>query len=185
MALTAKSVSESRAAAIKTNWVQHLNYTLTAWQVVGAKPFRITTKDLIQDLNGTMLSGSTSGLNFSKSAQLLVRQNLTNAIPGNQIIVRDSKTRLDTDVSELFSRTNGPVALFGGAKHSIQGFDLERAAGLSFALSGFTTETETRVLANGNLVNKTTSATVAGMGFTNTADLVIQGTISLSGGRLE
>ncbi|HMJ24876.1 MAG TPA: hypothetical protein VK475_03575 [Pyrinomonadaceae bacterium] len=189
-ALMAIGVAHTNAATTpKTIWVQHLNFKLTAWEDGNPKAVKIATKDIINDLSGlpTPIGGVTNPV-FSTGSQLITKQDTASTNGDTQIImVRDTKTKIDTDVSEFFEVGGTASASFTtGAKttsHSITTFTLNGVTPLSFTLSGFTTES--RGTENGVEVTKSASANVAGTGTVSTTDAVIQGTVSLAGGKLE
>src|SRR5437763_4951504 len=106
-ALMAIGVAQSNAATTtpKTIWVAHLGFTLTAWENDVAKPVKIATKDIVHDLGGLPTpSGLATNPVFSTGSQLLTKEDTTATNGSNLIIVvRDPKTKVDTDVSEFFS----------------------------------------------------------------------------------
>jgi hypothetical protein len=155
-ALMVMGASQTNAASTpKTIWVQALNFTLTAWEDGTAKPTKIGTKDIIAKLNGLTPSGGSNALSFSKSAQLLIKQDTTLSNNVQIVVVRDGKPKVDTDVTEFFSFndlatingaavTTSSVSIttnFKVSKHNRNEFDFE-GNGLSFDLAGATTETK-------------------------------------------
>ncbi|SRR6266850_3195983 len=185
VALIAMGVAQAKAATDKTIWVQKVNFSLTAWEDGVAKPVKITTKDIVTRLSGFTSVDVTNPV-FSAGSQLLIKQDTT--LGDNQVfVVRDPKTKIDTDVSAFFdvgSTASVSVTSNGKTlKHSITTFSFAGPAELTFTISGFTTEST--ATANGAEVTKSAVADVSGTGTVGTADTVIHGAISLSGGKLE
>jgi hypothetical protein len=165
--------------------VAHLSFTLTAWQDGVAKAAKVTTKDIVTDLSGAVSAGVTNPV-FSAGSQLLMKEDTTTS--NSVLVVRDPKTKVDTDVSAFFNVNSSDSASFTSpngkttTRHSITTFSFE-AVTLSFSLTGFTTET--RSLENGDQVTTKAAASVSGTGTDGTSDVIISGTVALGGGRLE
>lgn len=175
-AVIAVGILQSQAAAAaKTNWTQNINIMLRAWEDGSTKPTAITTKSVLVAL-GHPLS----------SAKLLLVQ----SAGGTKFIIRDGKT--DTDVTSHFSRTQGTLvaSTTTGAvttKRSVDGYHVD-GTNLSLDIGGFTVEARGPVVKNGVNVTKSLNAKVAGQGIVGTgttANVVLEGTISVNGGRLE
>ena len=168
-------VQTHAAAAAKTNWTQNVNIALNSWQTGGTKATAITTKSVLTALGVT-----------AASAKLVVVESGN----GIKFVVRVGRT--DTDVTSHFSRTPGTLVASSttGAvttKRSVDGYTFN-GNNLSFDLGGFTTETRRPVVKNGLTVTKSLNAKVAGeavVGPGTTKNAVIEGTISVNGGRLE
>lgn len=198
-ALMAMGVTQTHAATTpKTIWVQPLNYTLTCWADGTAKSIRVTTKDVINALNGLTPIGASNALALTKSAQLLIKLDTTASNNTQTVVVRDGKPKVDVDVSEFFSfndltAINGAAVTISSATvttnfkistHNLNEFDFEGAT-LSFDLAGFTAETKRNLITGNGTVTQTATADVLGSGTASTADVVIHGTVALGGGRLE
>jgi hypothetical protein len=189
-ALMVMGAAQTKAASVpKTIWTQSLNFTLTAWEDGTAKPAKIGTKDIIGMLNG-LTAGGSNALSFSKSAQLLTKQDTTLSNDTQIIVVRDGKPKVDTDVSAFFSVNGGDSVSFTSPngkstlKHSITSFTFVGIPTLNATLSGFTTETTTTE--NGAQVTKTAKADVSGSGTVETGiPAIISGSVMLAGGHLE
>ncbi len=187
VALMAMGVTQTNAATTaKTIWVAHVNFTLTAWEDGVGKPVKITNKDIINDLSGVNIGGATNPV-FSTGSQLLLKEDTTTS---NQVlVVRDPKTKVDTDVGALFTTDSSATVSFTPPNgkttlnHSITTFSLSGVPAVSFTLTGF--RTQTRTVVNGDEVTKAATADLAGPGTISTTDVVIHGTVSNSGGRLE
>ena len=162
-----------------------MNISLTAWKDGDPKAVKITTKDIVTRLSGFAFDSTTNPV-FSAGSQLLIKQDTT--LGDNQVfVVRDPKTHIDTDVSGFFDvGSTASVSFTAGTKtvrHSITTFIFDGLVDLGFTVSGFTTETTGT--ANGAEVTKSAKAAVSGTGTVVTSVAVINGTISLSGGKLE
>jgi len=184
VALMAIGVAQTNAQD-KTIWVQKVNISLTAWKDGDPKPVKITTKDIVSRLSGFTSVDVTNPV-FSTGSQLLIKQDTTAG--DNQVfVVRDPKTHVDTDVSAFFDvGSTASVEFTAGTKtvrHSITTFIFGGLVDLSFNISGFTTETSGT--ANGAEVTKSAKAAVSGTATVATSEAVVNGTISLSGGKLE
>jgi hypothetical protein len=182
-------------APAKTNWVSNLNFTLTAWKSGSSTPARANSKDIIASFNGT--TSGTNTLNFPASAQLLLKQSLgTNPVVVNnlgtntQIIVRKvvSGKNTDTDVSGFFGHSTAASAKTTTTtetmKHEVGGLSLENN-NLSFELATFTTEVDGKVSPSGATGIKQFNSSGNGSGTANGTNIVINGTVTTSGGRLE
>jgi len=168
-------VQTHAAAAAKTNWTQNINIMLKAWEDGSTKPTAITTKSVL-----VALAHPASG------AKLLVVE----SAGGTKFIVREGKT--DTDVTSHFSRTQGTLVarITAGAVTTKRGVDAYHfdGANLSFDVGGLTVEARGPAVKNGANVTKSLNAKVAGegvLGAGTTPNAVVEGTISVNGGRLE
>lgn len=185
-ALMAMGVTQTHAAVAKTIWAAHLSFTLTVWEDGVSKAAKITTKDIVKDLSGAVSAGVTNPV-FSTGSQLLLKEDTTTS--NSVLVVRDTKTKVDTDVSAFFNVNGSDSVSFTPpngkttTKHSITTFSFE-AVTISFSLTGFTTET--KALENGDQVTTKAAADVSGTGTVGTTSGdVIHGTVALGGSRLE
>lgn len=169
-------VQSHAAAAVKTNWVEAVNFTLNAWESGATKPIAISTKSIL-----TALGHSAVG------AKLLFKQ----SGGGGTFVVREGT--VDTDVTSHFSRSTGAVVASSTnaagtvTGRSADGFHFD-GTNLSLDVTGLTVETRSPLTKNGPVVTKTLNAKVAGEGIVGSGssnNAVIEGAVALSGGKLE
>ena len=178
----------------KTNWDSTISFTLTAYTTGVASPASITTKQIIQGLNGsTNALGHTN--NFSPSAKLIYRQVLsgTNIIHSGQFVLDGTgASAMATDVSAQVRLLPGvPVGVLYGTKVTTYSYDqFEVVPGApALYLEGVSTIKPTTILSGKARVLGSLNAKVAGTGVTGSGPTavtsVVNGTVSFSGGKLE
>ena len=169
------------------NIVQNININLTGVaQGDQAVPVRISNKDLLGVLGGVLGSDFTGG-------KLL----LISTGEGSAVIIR-TRGAEDVDVSEFISKTqisDGVVTDRSTETKtdittvSINQFvvDSGEEAGTSFDVQGYTTERTRNVVLSGETIGESTDtkATVAGTGTVAGQFSVLQGSISVTGRKIE
>lgn len=188
-------IAQSKAAT-KTNWVQTLNFKLTAWVDGSGTPSKVDSKAIVTFLSG--LANATNGTNvilgtptFSKHATLLRRQIVGDTNEGNVVyFVRDGTN--DTVVSRFFVHTTIAQTSFStpvnNFEHDLEGWALVNVPGVSFNVQGFASRKRGQLLGGGGVVLLVLGADLAGTGMDtalSTSEAVINGSLSVTGGKLE
>jgi len=177
-----------------SNWVQTLNFRLTAWEEGLAPSFPITTKMILNSLSGQVTNTSTGlPVEFSAEAALIRKQHLQDTNDADvRYFVRDGKPAVDTDVTSFFVHsTIGSVSystVSHTTAHAIESFSLVGDPTLGFTVQGLAAETFANLPKSTNLALKSLSANVSGTGVVparSAVPVVIFGTVSVSGGKLE
>jgi hypothetical protein len=176
-----------------SNWVQTVNFRLTAWENGTVAPFSISTKMIISSLSGLATNASGSPVTFSAEAQLLCKQPLSDSGgAGVSYAVLDGKPAVQTDVTAFFQHSVVSSVTFSTASHiaghNIESFSLVNDPAINFTLQGFAAPTSANLRKSGNFVMGAYSADVSGVGQMpshSSSPIVIRGTVSLSGGKLE
>lgn len=199
----ATCLSPDCMAAPKTDWVGHLNFSLSAYYQGKASPVAVTTKSIIQRglSDVAFITTNHVGTNyvavtnhFSTGASLLLKRYLgTNVVVLNglgtnlQIVVRQpirgKLVDVDVDVSDSFSYTSGVQVTARNTRHAIETLTFS-GLGITFQVSGLFNE-----LHNANDDVVWFSAVVSGAGTvavgTNAFPVVVGGTVTLTGGHNE
>jgi hypothetical protein len=177
-----------------SNWVQTLNFRLTAWEEGLAASFPITTKTILSSLSGLVINTSTGQpAEFSAGASLVRKQPLQDTNDADvRYFVRDGKPAVDTEVTSFFVHSIiGSVSYSTSSHvtgHDIESFSLVNDPAVSFSVQGYAAATFGNLPRSENLVLKSRSANVSGTGLVparSAAPVVIYGTVSVSGGKLE
>ena len=168
------------------NIVQNININLTGvTQGEGATPIRIGNKDILGVWGGLL------GSDFTGGKILLVTSG-----EGSAVVVRPRGAE-DIDVSDLLSKTqisDGVVTDRSTETKtdittvSINQFVMSSGeAATGFDVQGYTTERTRNVVSGGETIGESTDtkASVAGTGAVNDQFAVLQGSITVSGRKLE
>jgi len=179
--------------APRTNFDLTISVAVTGYATGAAKPLTVTSRDLIQALNGT--TNSAGAVNqFSTSARLVFRQVLsgTNVTATGQFVLDGSGANATaTDVTSLFSRTIADeVKYTNGTRVITWSFDIfQNTAGTPAILLEGVTRTDTTRLSSGAVLPGSFHTPVSGTAVTGSGPgrvtNVMTGTISAGGGQLD
>ena len=182
------------ASAPKTNYDLTINFSLTAYTTGISTPASITSKQVIQGLNGTTNTLGKAN-QFSTAAKLVFRQVLSgsNVMSTGQFVLDGTGTNATTtDVSAYVNRTPTFTAAVTNG-NSFRYYSSDRFQVVPGApalhLEGVSTITTTVLSASKATVLHSLSMQAAGIGVTGSGEgaitNVVSGTITYSSGRLE
>ncbi|SPE51447.1 exported hypothetical protein [Verrucomicrobia bacterium] len=175
-----------------SNWVQELNFSLAAWPDAQARAVLISTRTIVNSLNGVLPTPVTGQpIRFSLKAQLIRKQNVADGSDaGVRYFIRDGSPPVDTDVSGYLVHTTlvsrATASASGVAEHRLENFSLVNVPTLSFQVSGVAAPVLENFVRTGTPLPSAFSMSVAGWGSSADAgSVVLQGILTLGAGKLE
>jgi hypothetical protein len=168
-----------------TNVVMVANIALTGVKQAadGTSPVRITTRDILADLN------ATGGFNFSRDAQLLLKS-IEDQLPTFAVRDGTGSNATVTDVSDFLTLSED-VEVHGNnntTEYASQTVSFDDHNGTSFSVSGMTTLHRRQINSKniGPLFRVTTaSAQLGGSGAIGGATAILHGTLSAGSAKAE
>jgi len=187
--LMAIGIAAANAQTTTTNIVLNLNIALSGFgqaDVSNAVPVRIANKDIL-----IAFGTSEGGFTVSKGAKLIVVSPAEDG-GGPEFFIREKTGTNITDTSlSLLMTVSQTDSVIGakGVSYSILTLNFDNGVGSNFSVSGFATFHTGKASGKGvgsiSDVTTSVSATVSGTGHINGDYVILKGTVSASGPKVE